>query len=69
MDTYGRLFEGSDRDSADRMEQLFGNGSRSAVVLAIANRKAGAFWTELRARWDCDTTRCIAISPVFPITT
>ena len=25
MDTYGHLFGGSDRDSADKMEQLFGN--------------------------------------------
>jgi Phage integrase family len=29
MDTYGHLFEGSDRDSADKMERLFGTGSES----------------------------------------
>ena len=27
MDTYGHLFEGSDRDSAEKMERLFGTGS------------------------------------------
>ena len=40
MDTYGHLFEGSDRDSAEKMEQLFGSGSKSGVVLTIAQRKA-----------------------------
>ncbi len=29
MDTYGHLFEGSDRDSAEKMERLFGTGSES----------------------------------------
>jgi integrase len=40
MDTYGHLFEGSDRDSADKMEQLFGNALRNGVVLTIPQRKA-----------------------------
>ena len=40
MDTYGHLFERSDRDSADKMEQLFGNALRNGVVLTIPQRKA-----------------------------
>jgi hypothetical protein len=28
MDTYGHLFDGSDRDSAEKMERLFGAGAR-----------------------------------------
>ncbi len=30
MDTYGHLFEGSDRDSAEKMEKLFGGASTSS---------------------------------------
>ena len=39
MDTYGHLFEGSDRDSAEKMEQLFGAGSKKAPVLTILQQK------------------------------
>jgi integrase len=31
MDTYGRLFEGSDRDSAEKLERLFGGEPRGLV--------------------------------------
>jgi hypothetical protein len=31
MDTYGHLFEGSDRESAERMEHLFGTKKVSAT--------------------------------------
>ncbi len=41
MDTYGHLFEGSDRDSADKMERLFGT-SRSLGAPVHAFGAAGA---------------------------
>lgn len=40
MDTYGHLFEGSDRDSAEKMEKLFGNGSSHSKILELPARKA-----------------------------
>jgi integrase len=39
MDTYGHLFEGSDRDSAEKMERLFGAGSKRRAMRVI-KRKA-----------------------------
>ena len=47
MDTYGHLFEGSDRDSAEKMERLFGTPSapaknetlRSLPRIALVPRK------------------------------
>ena len=39
MDTYGHLFESSDRDSAEKMEQLFGAGSKKAPALTILQEK------------------------------
>lgn len=38
MDTYGHLFEGSDRDSAEKMEKLLGGEPRAARVLTIPDR-------------------------------
>jgi integrase len=38
MDTYGHLFEGSDRDSAEKMEKLFGGEPRAPRVLTMPNR-------------------------------
>ena len=35
MDTYGHLFEGSDRDSAEKMERLFGEGPARPRVLTM----------------------------------
>jgi hypothetical protein len=35
MDTYGHLFEGSDRDSAEKMERLFGEEPARPRVLAM----------------------------------
>ena len=35
MDTYGHLFEGSDRDSAEKMERLFGEETTKSRVLTI----------------------------------
>ena len=45
MDTYGHLFEGSDRDSADKMERLFGLGAvpsekETQSRIALVPRKA-----------------------------
>jgi integrase len=44
MDTYGHLFEGSDRDSADKMEGLFGPARLASVnprpQLAIVPKRA-----------------------------
>ena len=37
--TYGHLFEGSDRDSAEKMEQRFGAGPKKAPVLTIHQQK------------------------------
>ena len=39
MDTYGHLFEGSDRDSAEKMEKLFGGESKSPRVLTMPGPK------------------------------
>jgi integrase len=45
MDLYGHLFEGSDKESADRMQKLFGERAHSAsslsdsVVVLESNRK------------------------------
>jgi hypothetical protein len=33
MDTYGHLFEGSDRESADKMQKLFGSPSNRKATL------------------------------------
>jgi hypothetical protein len=38
MDTYGHLFEGSDRDSAEKMEKLFGGEPKAPRVLTMPNR-------------------------------
>ena len=38
MDTYGHLFEGSDRDSAEKMETLFVGESKAARVLTMPDR-------------------------------
>jgi len=35
MDTYGHLFEGSDHDSAEKMEQLFGRSENRARVIPM----------------------------------
>jgi len=40
MDTYGHLFEGSDRDSAEKMEQLFGATPTGTKVVELPGRKA-----------------------------
>jgi len=37
MDTYGHLFEGSDRDSAEKMEKLLGE-PKAPRVLTMPNR-------------------------------
>jgi len=39
MDTYGHLFEGSDRDSAEKMEQLFGCEPKPPRVLTMRGPK------------------------------
>jgi integrase len=41
MDTYGHLFEGSDRDSAEKMEKLFGGAPKVARVLTVPDRSGG----------------------------
>lgn len=38
MDTYGHLFEGSDRDSAEKMEKLLGGEPKAARVLTMPDR-------------------------------
>jgi integrase len=38
MDTYGHLFEGSDRDSAEKMEKLFGGQPKAPRVLTMPDR-------------------------------
>jgi integrase len=38
MDTYGHLFEGSDRDSAEKMEKLFGGEPKTGGVLTMPDR-------------------------------
>ncbi len=38
IDTYGHLFEGSDRDSAEKMEKLFGSELKVGRVLAMPDR-------------------------------
>jgi integrase len=38
MDTYGHLFEGSDRDSAEKMEKLFGGELKVGRVLTMPDR-------------------------------
>jgi hypothetical protein len=40
MDTYGHLFEGSDRDSAEKMERLFAAKNTARKVLAIGEKKS-----------------------------
>jgi len=37
MDTYGHLFEGSDQESAERMERLFGNRLEAPKVALDSN--------------------------------
>jgi integrase len=49
MDTYGHLFEGSDRDSAEKMENLFGGEpkappDRSRVADKTADKNSKARW-------------------------
>src|SRR5437660_5132598 len=39
MDTYGHLFEGSDRDSAEKMERLFGEEPTKSRVLTMPGPK------------------------------
>ena len=38
MDTYGHLFEGTDRDSAEKMEKLFGGEPKAPRVLTMPKR-------------------------------
>jgi len=38
IDTYGHLFAGSDRDSAEKMEKLFGGEPKAPCVLTMPNR-------------------------------
>jgi integrase len=55
MDTYGHLFEGSDHDSAEKMERLFGGMPKRARVLTMpesdrradktADKNSNARWT------------------------
>jgi integrase len=42
MDTYGHLFEGSDRDSAEKMEKLFGGEPKVPRVLTMPDRSGVA---------------------------
>lgn len=42
MDTYGHLFEGSDRDSAEKMEKLFGGEPKLGRVLTMPDRSGVA---------------------------
>ena len=42
MDTYGHLFEGSDKDSAEKMQNLFGDGLRAKQVLTMPDRSRAA---------------------------
>ena len=39
MDTYGHLFEGSDRDSAEKMERLFGEEPTKSRILTMPRPK------------------------------
>jgi hypothetical protein len=39
MDTYGHLFEGSGRDSAEKMEKIFGGEKKRPRVIAMPDRK------------------------------
>lgn len=51
MDTYGHLFEGSDRDSAEKMEKLLGGEPKAARVLKMPDRNRVADKnTEARSR-------------------
>ena len=38
MDTYGHLFEGSDRDPAEKMEKLLGGEPEAPRVLTMPSR-------------------------------
>ena len=38
MDTYGHLFEGSDRDSAEKMEMLFGSEPKAPREVTMPDR-------------------------------
>ncbi len=38
MDTYGHLFEGSDRDSAEKMEKLLGGEPKASNLLTMRDR-------------------------------
>jgi len=42
MDTYGHLFEGSDHDSAEKMERLFGGAPKRGRVLTMPEAKRRA---------------------------
>jgi hypothetical protein len=42
MDTYGHLFEGSDHDSAEKMERLFGGAPKRGCVLTMPEAKRRA---------------------------
>ena len=39
MDTYGHLFEGSDHDSAEKMERLFGEEPTKSRILTMPRPK------------------------------
>jgi hypothetical protein len=39
MDTYGHMFEGSDHDSAEKMEKLFASDRKAGRVLTMPGRK------------------------------
>jgi hypothetical protein len=45
MDTYGHLFEGSDRESADKMQKLFGSTSNRQVKPTRAKVLQMAPWS------------------------
>ena len=52
MDTYGHLFEGSDRDSAEKMERLFGEEPMKSSVLTMRGpNRAADEDTEASVRW------------------
>jgi hypothetical protein len=50
MDTYGHLFEGSDRDSAEKMEKLFGSEPKAPRLLTMPDRNRVADKNS-KSRW------------------
>jgi integrase len=52
MDTYGQRFEGSDRDSAEKMEKLFGGELKVGCFLTMPAR---------RKRFPSALPRCCAL--------